>query len=747
MEGTLGSRLVAWLPLIPLLPLLGFLLNGLFGKKAGRGFVTLVGVGTPLAGFALTAAAFLALVVEDKGSVVVARAQRTRSEIKEKLQGSVRVETDEDKAEGVLRVLGNPEDVRAALGATLADPTVQVKSSTEYGPRSWHGPATKEGRLVKDIPWIAVGGFDVSFRFVLDRLSGVLALVVLGVGSLIHIYSVGYMSTEDRGGFARYFAYLNLFTGMMLVLALAGDILLMFVGWEGVGLASYLLIGFDYREGWKADAGIKAFVVNRVGDFGFMLGVLGLAMCGIAAGNNDLRIDHINALAVAGKIAPYTLGAAALCLFLGATGKSAQIPLFVWLPDAMAGPTPVSALIHAATMVTSGVYMVCRLHPIFDNAVIPGTHFPVLGVVAGIGAATAIYAATCAVAQDDIKKVCAYSTVSQLGYMFLAAGVSAYGAAIFHLVTHAFFKALLFLGAGSVIHGTGTQDMKKMGGLKDIMRVTYATMLVGALCLAGFPFTSGYFSKDMILGSAFMKAMDHGSGWWLVYVTGVVGGLLTAFYSTRLIALTFWNKPGEASQHAHESPDVMTVPLVVLACLSILGGLLGLPELLGHVGNWMPEWLKPLLAPIAGEHAAPAHGEEAAAAHHAGREMIAIGISTVAALVGIAAGFKTYVNAPLPAFEIGAGPLAGVRAFLANAWGIDAAYRRFIVEPVMAFAHGLWEIADAAILDRGLVDGAGRLARGFGELASSLETGRVSRYAAYLAVGAVALIAAAVLGG
>ncbi len=738
MDGTLGSRLVGWLPLIPLLPLLGFALNGFFGKRCGRSFVQFVGTGTPLAAFALALAAFLAMNVEDRGSVVIVRSSRLRPQVKEMLRGHVLLETDEDKAEGVLRVMLPPMDAQERL-ATLHDPTVQVRASAEYGPRSWHGPARKIDHLVADVPWISVGGFETVFRFVFDRLSGVLCLVVLGVGSLIHIYSIGYMSTEDRGGFARYFAYLNLFTGMMLVLALAGDVVLMFVGWEGVGLASYLLIGFDYKEGWKANAGIKAFVVNRVGDFGFTLGVLGLAVAAIAAGQTDLRIDHLNALATAGKIAPYTIGMAALCLLLGATGKSAQLPLYVWLPDAMAGPTPVSALIHAATMVTAGVYMVCRLHPIFDVATVPGTSFPVLGVVAGVGAATALFAATVAVAQDDIKKVLAYSTVSQLGYMFLGCGVSAYGAAVSHLVTHAFFKALLFLGAGSVIHGTGTQELRKMGGLKASMKTTYWTMLVGAAALAGVPFFSGFFSKDLILGSALDKALDAGSGWWLVYLAGVVGGFITAFYSTRLIALTFWNKPGEASEHAHESPDVMTMPLAVLAVLAVLGGLLALPEGLHATGAalLLPGWLAPILAPNTAEVVTAAEGSGV-------RELAAFAISTFAALAGVALGWKVYVNAPLPAAETGTGSWAPARAFLANAWGIDAAYRRFIVEPVMAFAHGLWEIVDVAILDRGLVDGAGRLARGFGELAGSFETGRVARYAAYIALGAAVLLAASV---
>ncbi len=729
----MGQRLLDWLPLIPLLPLLGFLLNAFLGKRFGRGFVSFVGTGAPLAGFALALSAFLAMGVAGKSSVVIAHSLRTRTQIKTKLAQRLLPEFPEDWAEGIVRVQGEPEEIEEEL-RSIPGPRLEVERASEVGADGWHGPSRNDGGVYSDVPWISVAGFNVVFRFVFDRLSGVIALVVLGVGSLIHIYSLGYMSSEDRGGFARYFAYLNLFTGMMLVLALAGDILLMFVGWEGVGLASYLLIGFEYKEGWKADAGIKAFVVNRIGDFGFMLGVLGLAMAALAAGNQDLRIDHLNGLAIAGKIAPLTLGAGALCLLLGATGKSAQIPLFVWLPDAMAGPTPVSALIHAATMVTAGVYMVCRLHPIFDAALVPGTNIPVLGVVAAVGCATAFLAATSAVAQDDIKKVLAYSTVSQLGYMFVGVGVSAYGAAIFHLVTHAFFKALLFLGAGSVIHGTGTQDMRKMGGLKDKMPTTFATMAVGAAALAGLPLLSGFFSKDMILGAALEKGLDHHWAWGAVYAVGVVGGFITAYYSARLIVLTFLGRPGEAAEHAHESPDVMTWPLVILAVLSVLGGFLGLPAFLGHAGGALNAFLEPVLA--TGEHVAEGSG----------REIMAMAISGIAALLGAGLGYLKYAAAPLPAAEIGAGPFAPVRRFLASAWGIDAFYRRFIVEPVMAFAGYLWQIFDVAILDKGLVDGTGRLAEGFGKLASSLQTGRVARYAAYLALGAAALVVAAVKG-
>jgi NADH-quinone oxidoreductase subunit L len=748
-----GSRLVGWLPLIPLLPFLGFVLNGLFGKRAGRTFVSWVGVGTPLVAFAVALATFLALGVEDRSTVVVARGGPLRTTIKMQLEQAQLplIEGREDVVEGVIRVrapVARVQEVLKRLGNA-----VTVMASAERAPRSWHGPGVREGAFERDIPWISVGGFQSSFRFVLDRLSGVLVLVVLGVGSLIHIYSLSYMETEDRGGFARYFAYLNFFTAMMLVLVLAGDLLLMFVGWEGVGLASYLLIGFGYTEDWKAAAGMKAFVVNRIGDLGFILGVLALATASIADGQAThtvatLNMDHLNALALAGKIAPFTLGAAALCLFLGATGKSAQIPLFVWLPDAMAGPTPVSALIHAATMVTAGVYMCCRMHPIFDHASVGGV--PVLGIIALVGALTAIYAATSACGQDDVKKVLAYSTVSQLGYMFVGVGVGAYGAAIFHLVTHAFFKALLFLGAGALIHATGTQDLKKMGGLRGPLKTTYWTMAVGAAALAGIPGFAGFFSKDMILGHAFERAMDGPWQWGLVYVLGVVGGFLTAFYSMRLIVLAFFGKPGDAAAHAHESPPNMTVPLVVLAVLAILGGLLGLPAVGVPAGASLalPHFLDPILG--TGAHAASGTVPAAAAEHaeSASREVMAMLISTIAALGGAFVGWTAYAKGGLPVIteaETGQGALGPLKPVLASAWGIDGLYYRVFVDPLMGMASWLWEYVDTAFLDRGLVDGVGRLARGFGELVTSFQTGRVARYAAYVAVGAVAVLAVMVL--
>ena len=744
-----GSRLVGWLPLIPLLPFVGFLLNGLFGRTGGRRFVTVVGVGAPLAAFCLALGAFCGMVWSNR-TTAVATTQAARGRVLEQLAKAnleVYAPTPEDLAQGLIRVAEPEEGVSRALGGSMPDARIGLLG--ELAPRTYFGPGGATAG--SDATWIAVDGFKVVFRFVFDQLSGLLVLVILGVGSLIHIYSLAYMETETPGGFARYFAYLNLFTAMMLVLVLAGDVLLMFVGWEGVGLSSYLLIGFEYKEGWKADAGIKAFVVNRVGDFGFILGVLALATASIVAGKGqgDLRLDHLNALVLAGGVPQLTLACAALCLFIGATGKSAQLPLYVWLPDAMAGPTPVSALIHAATMVTAGVYMVARLHPVFEHAVFPEGiallgGVPVLGIIAFVGAATALFAATAACAQDDVKKVLAYSTVSQLGYMFLGAGVGAFGASIFHLVTHAFFKALLFLGAGALIHATGTQDLKRMGGLRHVLPVTFWTMLIGAAALAGLPvpFVGGYFSKDMILGKALEVALDPHHPWMLVvYGMGAIGGLITAFYSMRLIAFAFLGKPGRTAEHAHEAPPLMAQPLMILAVLTLLSGLLGLPAFAGFGGG--SDLLEHFLEPAIGSGPV-VHAVE----HGAGAEITAVIISTILALAGAGLGYVAYARGPMTSWlddaEAGRGSLAQPRRFLANAWGIDALYRSAIVEPIFETARALWELVDDALLDRGIVDGAARLARGFAELMAELENGWVLRYAAYVAVGVIAILAASV---
>jgi NADH-quinone oxidoreductase subunit L len=432
--------------------------------------------------------------------------------------------------------------------------------------------------------WIPSASFNANVAFLLDPLSAVMILVVTGVGFLIHVYSTGYMHHDPC--FGRYFTYLNLFTFSMLMLVLADNFLLMFVGWEGVGLCSYLLIGFWFEKKSAADAGKKAFIVNRIGDFGFLLGMFVIFW----------NIGSLDFLTVAEKApAIFVAGgglitAACLLLFVGAIGKSAQIPLYVWLPDAMEGPTPVSALIHAATMVTAGVYMVARSSALYMLA--PDA----LLVVAIIGAGTAFFAATIGLAQNDIKRVLAYSTVSQLGYMFLACGVAAFTAGIFHLVTHAFFKALLFLGAGSVIHAmSDQQDMRRMGGLKKYLPVTFGTMLIATLAISGIPGMSGFFSKDEILWKSFSS--DHGH--WALWVIGVATAGLTAFYMFRLIYLTFYGKErmdDHTRGHIHESPRSMTVPLMILAVLSVVGGFVGVPHVFFGATNYFERWLEPVIA-------------------------------------------------------------------------------------------------------------------------------------------------------
>ncbi|HKK20412.1 MAG TPA: NADH-quinone oxidoreductase subunit L, partial [candidate division Zixibacteria bacterium] len=430
--------------------------------------------------------------------------------------------------------------------------------------------------------WIPAGSFEVNIAYLLDPLSAVMILVVTGVGFLIHVYSIGYMSHEP--GLGRYFAYLNLFTFAMLTLVLADNFLLMFVGWEGVGLCSYLLIGYWFEKKSAADAGKKAFIVNRIGDFGFLLGMFIIFW----------HIGSLDFLTVT-KMAPHIFVAggavittACLLLFLGATGKSAQIPLYIWLPDAMEGPTPVSALIHAATMVTAGVYMLARTNALFIMA--PDA----LLVVAIIGAATALFAATIGLAQNDIKRVLAYSTVSQLGYMFLACGVASFTAGIFHLMTHAFFKALLFLGAGSVIHAmSDEQDMRHMGGLRKHVPVTFWTMLMATLAISGIPGFSGFFSKDEILWQSYSSPYGGPIFW----VIGFITAGLTAFYMFRLMYMTFFGKErmnDHQREHLHESPKVMTIPLIALAVLSVIGGWVGIPHLLGG-SNEIEQWLEPVM--------------------------------------------------------------------------------------------------------------------------------------------------------
>jgi NADH-quinone oxidoreductase subunit L len=552
-----------------------------------------------------------------------------------------------------------------------------------------------------------MGAFEAPWAFALDPLSGMMILVVTGIGFLIHVYSTAYMDEEPRAAYARYFCYLNLFCFFMLTLVLGSNFLVMFVGWEGVGLSSYLLIGFWYHKKSATDAGKKAFIVNRIGDWGFVLGIF---LVFFTFGTLDFH-----EVAEAASHMPVETGVfgvvSLICLFLfvGATGKSAQIPLYVWLPDAMEGPTPVSALIHAATMVTAGVYMVCR------NAVL-FTHAPmIMTVVAIVGALTALVAATIGLVQTDIKKVLAYSTVSQLGYMFLATGVGAFGAAAFHLMTHAFFKALLFLGSGSVIHAMNhEQDMTKMGGLRKHMPITFVTMFVGALAIAGVPLLSGFFSKDEILYYTFLESR------WL-WVIGAITAAMTAFYMFRLIYMTFYGEyRGPAWEHAHadgahpepdhghdehgghawhgphESPRAMTVPLMVLAVGAIAAGYVGIPAVLGEpvgIPNAIEHYLEPSF--VAGEEE---HGEEA---HHmsAVGELGLMAFSVLVAFGGILLARRNYVQQP-DVSDRWANTWAGPHAVLTNKYYVDEAYNATFVAGTMSGARGLFAF------DRGVVDGA-----------------------------------------
>ncbi len=570
--------------------------------------------------------------------------------------------------------------------------------------------------------WIESGPFVANAGFLLDPLSGMMILIVTGVGLLIHIYSAGYMAHED--GLYRYFAYLNLFMFSMLTLVLADNYLLMFVGWEGVGLCSYLLIGFYFQRRSATDAGKKAFVVNRVGDFGF---ILATALIFWTFGS----VDYLAVFAQASERSVEPMGAigavtaACLLMLLGATGKSAQIPLYVWLPDAMEGPTPVSALIHAATMVTAGVYMIARSAALFDLA--PTAGF----AVAAIGAVTALFAATIGLVQNDIKRVLAYSTVSQLGYMFLGVGVGAYAAGVFHLMTHAFFKALLFLGAGSVIHGMGgIQDLRKMGGLRHEMPWTFRTFLIGGLALAGFPGLAGFFSKDAVLWGAF----SYPAFGPLLWGIGVLAAGLTAFYTFRLIILAFFGAPrytpGDAD-HVHESPASMTIPLVLLAAFSVVAGYAGVPAVLGG-GNHFEHFLEPVV------------GSGVAEGDHT-IELLVMGTSVAAGLVGIFLAWMFYARRPGTA-DAFADAVPGVHRVLANRYYVDEAYDAAVVRPILETARQyLWRLVDAGIID-GFVNGTGRAIASLGSVLRRMQAGNVRAYAGWILTGSILILLGLVFG-
>jgi NADH-quinone oxidoreductase subunit L len=554
--------------------------------------------------------------------------------------------------------------------------------------------------------WIVAGDFEATVTAYVDPLTTVMLLVVTGVGFLIHLYSAGYMHEDP--GYARYFSYLNLFLFSMTMLVLAGNFLVLYVFWEAVGLCSYLLIGFWYTRKSAADAGKKAFIVNRVGDFGFGLGVMWIWT---ALGT----LDYGQVFTAAATLPEGTATGIALLLFMGACGKSAQLPLHTWLPDAMEGPTPVSALIHAATMVTAGVYMVARSHAIFERSGVA------LDVVAWIGVATAVFAATIGVAQTDIKRVLAYSTVSQLGYMFAAVGLGAYAAGIFHLVTHAFFKALLFLGAGSVIHGMGgEQDLRKMGGLAPRMMVTTVTMTLGGVALAGVPWiTAGFFSKEEILAAAMEGHRLP------ILVLLLFGAFLTAFYTFRLLFLAFYTPPRmshEVARHVHESPAVMTVPLVVLALLTLVAGWLVGIRSPSEGSTLFARYLEPVFHLHEGEHS--------------GLMLLLLSFVVVGAGFGVA--LALYRTSALRIDAVGQ-PRTALHALLLNAWYVDWLYDRAIVQPLYRLSVFAARVIDQGVID-GLVNLAGRAVVGWAGAMRRLETGYIVNYALTMLAGAVVVV-------
>jgi NADH-quinone oxidoreductase subunit L len=631
--------------LIPITAFAGFLLNGLFGKRAGKGFVTAVALA-------------------------------------------------------------------ASLGAALLG-TVAV---FEYVGHYHHG----ERHLNVVYEWFSSGGIGTDIAFQLDPLSIVMLMVVTWIGFLIHVYSVGYMHHEE--GYWRYFAYLNLFLSAMLILILGSSYLFLFVGWEGVGLCSYLLIGFYYETDYAPPAGKKAFIVNRIGDFGFLI-----AMFLMFAYMGSVDFAKVQQVAAAGGVEAGILTAICLLMFVGAAGKSAQIPLYVWLPDAMAGPTPVSALIHAATMVTAGVYMIVRsnvLYRLSPNAMM---------VVAIIGGLTALFAATIGLRQFDIKKVLAYSTVSQLGFMFVAVGVGAFSAGIFHLVTHAFFKACLFLGSGSVIHAmSGEQDIRRMGGLKDKIPHTYRTFAIACYAIAGLPLAAGFFSKDEILVSAWATPYFPNAGKF-VWLLGTLAAFCTAFYMYRLLYLTFYGSfrgTHEQEHHLHESPATMTGPLWILAILSIFGGLLSLPHAFWH-GPSLASWLHPIIPEVAGTF----HEIHLALPTEI---MIAV-ISTLIAIAGWFLARNLYKEKELAADVAFEQRAPGLARALENKWYVDELYAAIVVRPLAAVARFFWKGIDAVI--DGIAATLGYVVRGFGDILRFFQTGNVRNYALMFFIGVIVFVA------
>ena len=565
--------------------------------------------------------------------------------------------------------------------------------------------ATPEPLVINLFDWISIQRFDVSFGFLLDQLSLIWLLFVTGIGSLIHLYSISYMHDDEK--MHSFFAYLNLFIFFMITLVIGSNLLVMFIGWEGVGLCSYLLIGFWYKNQDFNDAAKKAFIMNRIGDLGFLIGIF---IVGSLFNTLDFTTLKTT-IASASDVNDFWIALAALALFIGASGKSAQIPLYTWLPDAMAGPTPVSALIHAATMVTAGIFMITRLNFLFDMA--PS----VQNIIAIVGAVTALVAATIALVQNDIKKVLAYSTVSQLGLMFLALGLGAYEVAVFHVITHAFFKACLFLGSGSVIHGLhGEQDMRKMGGLKKAMPITFITMFIAALAISGIFPLAGFWSKDEILMTAFHANIA-------LWVIGSIASILTAFYMFRLIYLTFFNSfrgTEEQKNHLHESPSLITLPLIILAILSFFGGIISLP---GH--SWLNEYLSPLFSKVAQEE------------HSFGTtEYVLMAIATIGAIIGIAIAYKKYLkDNTIPSEDA---EITGVSKVLYNKYYVDEAYDAIFVKPINVLSSFFRDYVETSL--SALVFGLGKVTNEIALQGKKVHNGSVGLYLFAFILGVIAII-------
>lgn len=632
--------------LVPVLPLLGFLLNGLLGKKIGKKLAGWVGCGS----------VFLSFLV-------------------------------------VLKIFSE---------------------LLSY-------PASERFFQKTLFTWVVSGNFNINIGFQIDPLSTVMMLVVSGVGFVIHLYSVGYMGKDP--GYFRYFSFLNLFVFSMLTLVMADNFLLLYLGWEGVGLCSYLLIGFWYEKRSAADAGKKAFITTRIGDLGFALGIILLFWTFGNLNYTQVFSQAPSVLSHGGTL----ITVITLLLFLGAVGKSAQIPLYVWLPDAMEGPSPVSALIHAATMVTAGVYVVARCHVLYELAPLS------MGIVAVIGAATAIYAASIALVQNDIKRILAYSTISQLGYMFLACGVGAFACGIFHLFTHAFFKALLFLGAGAVMHAlSGELDLRKMGDLKRYLPVTFWCFLAGVLAISGIPFFSGFFSKDEIL----WKAFSSPQGGFLLWLIGFITAGMTAFYMFRLFCSIFLGKSRveeKVKPHIHEAPKSMTIPMIVLAILSVIGGWIGIPHVLGgkeHFGKFLS---------VVFEKGPETHG----IIHSAKAESLLMILSVLVVLIGIAVAYLFYISRPQLPKNL-AEKYQGPYKVLLNKYYVDEFYNKAIVGPFINLALWFWKFIDVAIID-GFANGSAYILGWISGVARKVQTGYVRNYALSLLLGTVVILAYFVL--